>query len=226
MEQEDFFASPPFVSITIALIIVSLRSAAPQRWCFPSTSRRWMCGWDAVGRTLQQPESAQLSRLVRPSADCCQQSLCLPWLILLPSKQRAPEHPAESQLLWRWHWGGSRVPPCPGRECGGGGCPCGSEPRVRALEMTAGGTRKPLRRTRLPFQPPSVTALQSAPAGAGGTGMVAEAGDDRVPEDCNYTGLKCRALQLQFDRNYNLNRGKSRGRAPIKMNELVNSAMI
>lgn len=35
-----------------------------------------MCGM-AVGRTLQQRESAQLSRLLRPSADCCQLSLCL-----------------------------------------------------------------------------------------------------------------------------------------------------
>lgn len=43
-----------------------------------------------------------------------------------------------------------------------------------------------------------------------------DAGDDRVPEDCNYTGLKCTALQLQFDRKLQPQHGEM---APIKQNK-------
>lgn len=45
-----------------------------------------------------------------------------------------------------------------------------------------------------------------------------EHGDHRVPQDCNYMGLKCTALQLGFDRILQPQQGERSGKGTIRQN--------
>lgn len=124
-----------------------LRSAALYWWAPPSTTHGWVGGWDCCRKqwTLHQPESASWANVwgrgLIPASWASAFASCD------SSSSKLNKEPPNCRVSHICFEGGSRVAfvsalPCLGRECQRGGCLCSSEPRVRALNIRAGGTRK------------------------------------------------------------------------------------
>lgn len=78
-----------------------------------------------------------------------------------------------------------------------------------------GGTRK-ASENKTPLSAVSCNSTSICFCRGKGGRWLCDAGDDWVPEDCNYTGLKCTALQLHFDRKLQPQQGEMSGKGTNK----------